>query len=114
MGTYAVYKVWVGISLKNEAPYDKGHPFLQNIMASSNPIQRDGLSFESIDMHGETVGIGVEIFTLNWNTEIDKKNAYNTDISEEARETLKKVASIFEKIKIFTPVRIYHHVDLGG
>ncbi len=113
MGTYAVYEVWAGVLI---AQADKNNPFVKRVLSSCEGVEKDGLLFESISMHGESIGIGVRIEQLSWQAQIGGANWYDTTIANSASKTLKRVEETFKKlgIALIVPPRLYHHIDLGG
>lgn len=112
MGTYAVYRVWAGI-LKNDID-EISHPFIKRALNSSDNVKKGGLDFKSIAMHGEVIGLGVEIQELNWETEINESNLFDITSSNRAEETCQRVNKIFKDLGISLTAKIYHHIDLGG
>lgn len=119
MGTYAVYRVWVGLT---EKALDRlnlfDHPFVKEILDS--PLSRDddadrnSLKFEEIFMHGRRVGIGVIVYELEWTDEIDATNLYDPSIADKTIETVVRVGRVFSYRKILMIPEMFHCLDLGG
>lgn len=118
MGTYAEWRLWVGIS-KQDYDLDDMSPdaksFINKVMESwADPVERDNLDIVSIGMHGETVGFGVVISELSWGTEIEEGNVFDPFIAEHAQEVQLTLNKIFDELGIPNRAVIYHHLDLGG
>lgn len=111
MSTYATYKVWAGILI---AQVDVNNQFIKEVLFSGDGVKKDNLLFENIGMHGEDVGIGVQIQELNWEVEIGDSNLYDVMVANKAREIRGRVAEIFKRLGISVVPRLYHHIDLGG
>ncbi|MDP3771415.1 MAG: hypothetical protein Q8R16_03895 [bacterium] len=118
MSTYAEYWLWAGIARDRHGKWaieGEWPPFLTAVRKSGlDGVERDGLRFVGISMHGENVGIGVVIHEFGWTTEIGVKNAYDPAISERARDVLERVRHIFAQEGVRARVELYHHLDLGG
>ncbi len=116
MSTYAEWRLWVGISQDNylleELP-QTAEAFIDEVMRSFNPVQRDNLAIQSIGMHGETVGIGVVIHELNWETEIGEQNVFDPTIITKAKETQIALNKVFDDVGMHLRANIYNHIDLG-
>ena len=112
MGTYAVYRLWAGVTQDELTEVD--HPFIDEVLDNPRGVKKEGLSFENISMHGETVGLGVEVKELNWEVEINEANAFDSTICAKATEALHLVNQIFKKLGIPLTAKLYHHIDLGG
>lgn len=118
MGTHATWQLWAGITdadLNDSRVTEKGARVLEELLDQGECRLYDDVLVEDIVMHGERVGIGVRIKELDWSTEITEEE--NVFPLFEARygavlvETLKRA---FEDLGIKGPIRMYHHLDLGG
>ncbi|HRZ33994.1 MAG TPA: hypothetical protein P5548_03810 [Candidatus Moranbacteria bacterium] len=112
MGTHAEYVLWVGVPSENIGYIQ--HPFIKAIEENFEGVEKDGLIFKTIAMHGRTVGIGVVVQEMSWTPELNDSNLYHPSVAKEAEKTLRKVNSIFKKMKLSLPFRIFEHIDLGG
>lgn len=112
MGTYAVYRVWVGI--RKDEFGDASVPFLERVLKSFGKVKEHNLCFESIDMHGEIVGMGVVVKELSWTPSIGEENEFDSLIGLNAEGILLQVRNIFIKNGIKAEPKLYHHIDLGG
>jgi hypothetical protein len=83
-------------------------------MSDGKPYESNGLKIERIYMNGEAVGIGMEVFDLNWNTEITDKNIFDFDMIAKARVLAARIEDVFGKMGLASQVLIFHHLDLGG
>lgn len=115
MSTHAKYYLWAGCTREDLA----GAPatadeFIGSVVACVDPsgIERGGLRFVSIDLHEETVGIGVVVVELDWTTEIGAENVYDLGIAERVRDVLARVRTVFRDLGITAEPKLYHHVEL--
>ncbi|MEK7584246.1 MAG: hypothetical protein AAB490_03305 [Patescibacteria group bacterium] len=112
MGTYAVYRLWAGVTQGELA--DVNHPFIDEVMDNIGGVEKEGVKFVSIGMHGETIGLGVEVKELNWEVEINETNSFDPTICEKAIKVLHLVNRVFKDLSISVTAKLYHHIDLGG
>lgn len=112
MSTYAVYYVWAGIT--KEESDEINNSFIDDVLETYGGVERNGLTFTSIAMHGRTVGMGVQIQELNWEVDIGENNIYNPVIAQEAQGILQRVNGTLEELEIPVQAKLYHHIDLGG
>lgn len=111
MSTYAMYRLWIGIPYKDLPD----HPFIDKVEESKlKGVEEDGLKFETIYMHGEEAGLGVEVFELDWITADEPAQEYDPSITQRALQMLDKVREVFAQHGIQIEPKIYHHLDLGG
>lgn len=119
MGTYAHYRVWAGI-LREDArdPPPQLEDFLTEIEDARSGLERNGILFKTISMHGEIVGFGVECLDLDWIPGCEQPGKFDRySFMRDSGSKLLRVRSEFQKFyapdtKI--PIEVYHHIDLGG
>lgn len=73
-----------------------------------------GLKLELVYMHSREVGLGVEVAELNWVTQIGRDNIFDAKNITTARLLVPRVSKLFKELGIKAPIKIYHHIDLGG
>lgn len=112
MSTYAIYYVWAGILIDE---FDALHaPFVDEVLENFDGIQINNVTFVGIGMHGKTIGIGVVVHELNWETEIGPANLYNPETAQNALLILNLVNQTLQERGIEISARLYQHIDLGG
>ena len=119
MGTYAHYYLWAGVldtDLAKQHLSAEFEPFLGTLEEAHTPTERDGLSFQLIRMHGETIGYGVILKDLDWITTEDRPESPDLEFLGTLAASLEKVRSTFKKLGLpeTAPCNLYHHLDLGG
>lgn len=117
--TYAVYQIWAGVTNEILGEDDTlwDHPFIKEIgdaPLGQAGVERDGLKFKEIHMHGADVGIGVIVHELDWTTEIDTTNHFDPSMCAKASEILERVKWVFDQEKFPLTPTLFHHLDLGG
>jgi hypothetical protein len=113
--TYAHYKLWAGVLLRDLPDAGRDISFVSYILDSLDGVDESGQKFTSINMHTSTVGVGVEIVDLDWTTEEEGPTIFDPSIvTVTAAETLHEVNEIFKAHGIRVTVKLYHHLDLGG
>lgn len=111
MATYAVYRIWVGLSRKQYENIEN-NDFLDKVFKSFDPVEISGLKFQNIYMRRETVGVGVIVEELNWTSEIAESNVYDIEITDRALRIATQVYVLLISLGIFAEAKIYHHIDL--
>jgi hypothetical protein len=116
MSTYAHYKLWAGVLLKDLPDAGRDNSFVQDILNSHEPVSHGRmLDFTGIYMHGAEVGVGVVVFDLDWATTEEGPSVVDmSDISVTAADTLKEVSEILPAYDIKVVAKLYNHLDLGG
>ena len=118
MSTYAEYYLWAGIARDSDGEWrfeGESSSLLEEVAAGGlGGVERDGLRFVEIDMHGVSVGVGVVIAELSWETAIGKANEFDPSVGDRARDILQRVQAVFAADGIRVVVKLYHHLDLGG
>lgn len=116
MGTYARYVLWAGVLLAEDSA-TADHPFISQVLDQIDPVERDGLQFIAVSMHGETIGVGVQISELDWvpisEVGAGRLDEFDPRIGRRALEVLRHVRDIFRPLGIQEIVKLYHHLDLG-
>lgn len=112
MGTYAHYRVWVGVQLVDIPSADNNT--VDQILESSDSIEINGLAVTAFGMHGAQVGIGVEVLDFEWETVETGPSEFDIALYEKARNLVSKVNNALRSIGILVDSKIYHHIDLGG
>jgi|GEM_PF-2047799 len=118
MGIIAEWCFWVGLS---ELDYDLfempegAKTFIEMVMEPwAEPVNRDDLEIVSIGMHGETIGFGVIIYELSWETDIKTSNVFDPVMVAHAQEVQITLNKIFDQVGIAQRAALYHHINLGG
>lgn len=116
MSTHAKYCLWAGCRRNDLA----GSPatadeFIGSVVACVDPggIERGGLRFVPIDLHEETIGIGVMVVGLNWTIEIGAENEYDLGIADRTNDVLARVRSILRDLGITAEPKLYHHIEIA-
>lgn len=116
MSTYAQWRLWVGARMGQidltEAP-TRTHQIL-DLLAEGKKYYRGDICIERIDMHGEVVGIGVEVVDFGWTTEIGEDNIFDPTRVAQAQVLVPKVQEIFNDLGLGSNIQIFHHLDLRG
>lgn len=117
MGTHATWVLWVGIR-NDELKAGKLTPAGKHVLGALDQNGEyqvyDDLKLEEIPMHGESIGIGVRVLELDWDTELTERNIFPLFDARQATMHSATLERIFSSWGIKGPVRMYHHVDLGG
>lgn len=117
MSTYAVWKLWMGIpsqEISRAAASAEGKAFLDKMSRDEPYSLGEGLKIENIYMHGEAVGIGIELMELDWTTKIGPKNVFSDDRTKVVNCAI-ELKKLFSKFGLpADKMRLYHHIDLGG
>jgi hypothetical protein len=114
--TYAYYRLWAGVLLKDA---DVDNDFIKRVLNTLEPIREmgtGGYHFSRIHMHGETVGIGVEIIDLDWTTVEEGPSEYREVDSwiGDPDSILSSVEKALRGYGVEARAKLYHHIDLGG
>lgn len=81
----------------------------------SLPIEKDGITIDTVFMHGGEVGVGVVIKELSWDFKIGKENELNvSDIKDATDRVMREVASVLQGLDARLTPKVYHHIDFGG
>ncbi len=116
MSTYARWVLWVGAEMgwmDLTGAYRRTDEIL-NQLSQGKLYEVDGVKIQYIHMHGEKVGLGVEVAELHWTDKLDNKNTFDSRKIQEAENLVSKVDSILASIGITAKIAVRHHVDLGG
>ncbi len=116
MSTYAYWRLWVGARM-GDIDFTKAPSRTNQIldqMHEGKPYEIEDLKLGAIYMHGEIVGIGVEVSELGWNIEIGDENVFDTTKVIKAQELVPRVQKVFDDMGVVAPILIIHHIDLGG
>lgn len=116
MSTYARWRLWVGAQIEcidlSEAPAII-HERLDQLQGGES-YEVEGLKLEAIDMHGETIGLGVIVAELGWKTEIGPENVFDEKKVATALMLVPRVEKAFRDMGIAAQIFVMHHIDLGG
>ena len=115
MSTYVEYVIWAGVPSDDLSTPDA--EALEALCAdnkSSFSHERLRYEFCEVYMHGEEIGCGVIIKTLDWEPSLAEENEYNPTEAKVAKAILKIVKAKFKELGIVAIPRLYHHIDLGG
>lgn len=116
MSTYARWVLWVGAEMgwMDFTEASRHTDEILDQIRKGKPYERDGLKIQYIYMHGEEVGLGVEVVDLHWTDKLDDKNVFDSAKIKEAEELISKVDDILASLGITAKIVVRHHVDLGG
>ncbi len=116
MSTYARWVLWVGVFLEEVGKLPESTDDIIENSSHFKPYEAEGLKFQEISMHGEAIGFGVEVAELHWTTasEFGDENTIDPTLIVQAQEMVPKVEKVFAALGITPPVKIRHHIDLGG
>jgi hypothetical protein len=115
MSTYAYWRLWVGARIESIDSINAPQKTLEILdQLKEGTFEIEGLKLTQIYMHGEAVGIGVEVYELGWNTKLDGDNVFDNTKIIEANALVPKLSKIFMDLGLLTWTSVYHHLNLGG
>lgn len=116
MGTYAHYRLWIGIwdGDLDEANLGQFEDFFKEILDASEHVERDGEQFETMIMRQEVTGYGVQLVDLDWVTDDDQPEEVNLSLLRDLETRRQKIEKIFRDCGLpeHVPVKVYHHLDI--
>ncbi|MGD0977139.1 MAG: hypothetical protein ABR875_02500 [Minisyncoccia bacterium] len=115
MGTYARWVLWIGVEndeIDNSKLPQTTVELIDAVREELDGLENGGVIFRDIFMSGVSVGFGVEVKELHWNTDLDSENYFDDDLTLEITEIQLRVPPIFRRLGLPEP-KLRHHIDLG-